>query len=140
MVEISRPRILGIENFVFFLAFRQHRIVTMKEFCVAMGLYQDIYVDTQEFRLLSHDWLSRVLAHYFWGDIRHNECNASTCKGSQLKKPVYRVLLYILMRSTNGRIDFESVINASDMLQMYSMTMGYPKNVGVLMDHCVKHQ
>ena len=66
--------------------------------------------------------------------------SASSTKGSNFSHLSYRVIHYILARSTTERIDSEGVVNARDVFQLWSMNTGTRVNVGVFAAFCMLRQ
>ena len=137
--KISGPMKDGVENEVEFLARGEYHRMSMVEFIGAMGIYDEGYLRTPEFRALPISWGGEY-SSTFWSSIGIGPYSASHTKASALKSRVYHILHYIMARSTTGRIDSEGVVNARDLFQFWAMRTGTRVNVGVFAAFCILRQ
>src|SRR5262249_24480806 len=76
----------------------------------------------------------------YWPRIGHGFYNSSATKGSRLSSLSHRVLQYIFAHSTTGRTDSEGVVNARDVLQLWSMCTRTHINIGLFAISCLQRQ
>ena len=130
----------GLDNEVKFLSLGEYRRFSMIEFIRALEIYDPPYLETPEFRQLPLWFPSEYRPGAYWPRIGRGFYNASSTKSSNFSDISYRVIHYILARSTTSRTDSEGVVNARDMFQLWSMNTRTQVNVGVFAAFCILRQ
>lgn len=130
----------GLRSEVQFLVNDEYHTLSITEFVATMGLYDEDFLSMPAFRDLPFSWPISMTSYTYWTKLRRGTYNASTTKGSNFKDPMDRVLHYVLAHSTTSRTNFEDVVNARNMLQLWSMYSSTRINVGVFASFCLQRQ
>ena len=129
----------GVRNEVEFLARGEYHKMSMVEFIGAMGIYDEGYLQTPEFRALPVSW-GPLHSSILWTQYGVGDYDSSHTKATMLKEVRFHILHYIMARSTTGRTDSEGVVNARDLFQLWAMRTGTRVNVGVFAAFCIQRQ
>ena len=129
------------ENVVRFRAFGVFHGMSLTQFAMTLGLYDQDFIDSPDYQELWTDFPPDVTP----GQIYHDLCGdshyvAGQSKGSSLTRHAHRYIHAILSRSITGRGDGTGALSRTDLLYLYSMTQGVPLHLGHVVADFFRHQ
>ena len=89
--------------------------MSMAVFIEALDIYEPDFIRSPEFCALPLWFPQGTNTSAYWVSIGAGPYNASNTKGSSLNQLGYRVMHYLLARSTTGRVMSEGIVNARDV-------------------------
>ena len=103
------------------------RRLSLRQFAVLMGLYQQEELDTPAFTEAITDWPEGVTPISFWPEIGLGQYTSPTVpKSSKLRDPLHRVLHRAIVHSLTARGESPGSITHSDLFYLYTMVHAVP--------------
>ncbi|KAH7659753.1 hypothetical protein IHE45_16G050900 [Dioscorea alata] len=124
-----------------FRALGRHYSLSMSQFSIGMGLYEEAFTETEEYSLLPTDYPGTVTPQQAYSRLcGQGQYEPGVSKASCLSRPAYRCLHAVMSRSISGRGDSTGVLSRQELLYLYSMVESEPLHLGHIVADYIRHQ
>ncbi len=114
-----------------FRALGEHFHLSLAQFSIRLGLYEEAYTTTEEYRQLPTDYPGTLTPQQVFGILcGEGQYQSGASQASCLVRPAHRYLHAIFSRSVSGRGDSTGVLSRQELLYLYSMVQGVPIHLG----------